>query len=124
MSAPAPAGDRSGCAGGGAVGRGRPAREPATLPRFYFDWAEYRTFAGLPHPENPWTPAISVLQGLRAALELYFQDGVDAALRRHETLSHAVKDGVQAIGLDLFGGGLDDNWTVPAIRAPHGGNAH
>ena len=31
-------------------------------------------------PENPWTPAISVMQGLQAALELYFQDGVDVAL--------------------------------------------
>jgi aspartate aminotransferase-like enzyme len=100
--------------------RARRAAETATLPRFYFDWREYRTFAALPHPENPWTPAISVLQGLRAALELYFQDGVDAALRRHQTLSRAVKDGVTAIGLDLFGEGLDDNWTVTAIRAPDG----
>jgi len=65
-------------------------------------------------------PAISVLQGLRAALELYFQDGVDAALHRHETLSRAVKDGIRAIGLDLFGEGLDENWTVTAIRAPDG----
>ena len=39
---------------------------------------------------------------------------------RHETLSRAVKDGVRAIGLDLFGEGLDDNWTVTAIRAPEG----
>jgi aspartate aminotransferase-like enzyme len=100
--------------------RAREAAEAATLPRFYFDWRSYRTFAELPHPENPWTPAISVLQGLRAALELYFQDGVEAALDRHQTLSRAVKDGVQAIGLDLFGEGLDDNWTVTAIRAPEG----
>jgi serine---pyruvate transaminase len=100
--------------------RARAAAETAMLPRFYFDWREYRTFAALPNPENPWTPAISVLQGLRAALELYFQDGVEAALHRHETLSRAVKDGVTAIGLDLFGEGLDQNWTVTAIRAPDG----
>jgi aspartate aminotransferase-like enzyme len=100
--------------------RARAAAENATLPRFYFDWQVYRTFASLPHPENPWTPAISVMQGLHAALELYFQDGVEAALRRHETLSRAVKDGIRAIGLDLFGEGLDGNWTVTAIRAPEG----
>jgi len=29
-----------------------------------------------------------------------------------------VKEGVQALGLDLFGEGLEDNWTVTAIRAP------
>ncbi len=55
------------------------ASRAATNPRFYFDWATYKRFADLPHPENPWTPAISVMQGLQAALELYFQDGVDAA---------------------------------------------
>ncbi len=98
--------------------RARAASETATNPRFYFDWREYRRFASLPHPENPWTPAISVMQGLHAALELYFHDGVDVALARHRSLSRAVKDGVVALGLDLFGEGLDDNWTVTAIRAP------
>jgi serine---pyruvate transaminase len=96
------------------------AHAAATLPRFYFDWSIYKRFAELPHPENPWTPAISVMQGLHAALELYFQDGVDVALRRHELLSRAVKEGVKALGLDLFGEGLDRNWTVTAIRAPEG----
>ena len=99
------------------------AHETATLPRFYFDWSAYRRFAQLPEPENPWTPAISVMQGLAAALELYFEDGLDAALERHRMLSRAVKEGVQALGLDLFGEGLDDNWTVTAIRAPEGINA-
>ena len=96
------------------------AQAEATLPRFYFDWSIYKTFGELPHPENPWTPAISVMQGLDAALELYFQDGIKAAFVRHHMLSRAVKDGVRALGLDLFGEGLDDNWTVTAIRAPEG----
>jgi aspartate aminotransferase-like enzyme len=96
------------------------AHETASLPRFYFDWSIYRKFAGLPDPENPWTPAISVMQGLQAALELYFQDGVDAALARHRMLSRAVKEGVTALGLGLFGEGLEDNWTVTAILAPEG----
>lgn len=96
------------------------AAERARLPRFYFDWRTYRTFAALPDPENPWTPAISVLQGLDRALELYLADGVEAALARHERLSRAVKDGVRALGLDLFGEGEADNWTVTAIRAPEG----
>jgi aspartate aminotransferase-like enzyme len=96
------------------------AHEGSTMPRFYFDWSIYKRFADLPDPENPWTPAISVMQGLAAALELYFQDGVDAAFARHRMLSRAVKEGAQALGLDLFGEGLEDNWTVTAIRAPEG----
>ena len=39
-------------------------------------------------------------------------------MRRHQMLSRAVKEGAKALGLDLFGEGLDDNWTVTAIRAP------
>jgi serine---pyruvate transaminase len=100
--------------------RARRASETATNPRYYFDWRIYETYARLPEPENPWTPAISVMQGLAAALELYFQDGVEAAHERHRTLSRAVKEGVKALGLDLFGEGLDENWTVTAIRAPDG----
>ena len=99
------------------------AAETATNPRFYFDWAIYRQFAALADPENPWTPAISVMQGLQAALKLYFQDGLDAALVRHRMLSRGVKEGVKALGLDLFGEGLDDNWTVTAIRAPEAADA-
>ena len=63
------------------------------------------------------------MQGLQAALRLYFQDGLDVALARHRTLSTAVKEGVRALGLDLFGEGLDDNWTVTAIRAPEAADA-
>ena len=96
------------------------ATKSATNPRFYFDWSIYKRYAELPDPENPWTPAISVMQGLLAALELYFQDGVEVAWKRHETLSRGVKEGVGALGLDLFGEGLDENWTVTAIRAPEG----
>jgi aspartate aminotransferase-like enzyme len=100
--------------------RGWRAHETATLPRFYFDWSTYRRFAERPDPENPWTPAISVMQGLEAALDLYFQGGIEVAHARHRMLSRAVKEGVQALGLDLFGEGLEDNWTVTAIRAPEG----
>lgn len=99
------------------------AHRTARLPRFYFDWSIYKEFAERPDPENPWTPAISLTQGLHAALELYFQDGFDAALERHRTLSRAVKEGVQALGLDLFGEGLEDNWTVTAVRAPENADA-
>jgi aspartate aminotransferase-like enzyme len=99
------------------------ASRSATCPRFYFDWATYQRFADLPNPENPWTPAISVMQGLRAALELYFQDGVEVAMARHRMLSMAVKEGARALGLDLFGEGLEDNWTVTAIRAPDAADA-
>jgi serine---pyruvate transaminase len=96
------------------------AQAEARSPRFYFDWSVYKSYLDRPDPENPWTPAISVLQGLHRALELYFADGPDAAFARHALLSRAIKDGVRALGLDLFGEDLDRAWTVTAVRAPDG----
>ncbi len=98
--------------------------QTAANPRYYFDWRIYHRYGELPDPENPWTPAISVMQGLDAALELYAAEGLEPSLRRHEMLSRAVKEGAQALGLDLFGEGLEHNWTVTAITAPEGIDAN
>ncbi len=96
------------------------ANGAAENPRFYFDWAIYKASYELKNPENPFTPAISIMQGLQAALRLYFQDGAEAALKRHELLSRAVKNGVRALGLDLFGDHPERAWAVTAVRAPEG----
>jgi aspartate aminotransferase-like enzyme len=96
------------------------ASKSATNPRFYFDWRAYKTFYEHPDPETPYTPAISLLLGMRAALRMYFDEGQDAVLERHHILSTATKEGVRALGLDLFGENLDQAWAVTAIRAPEG----
>jgi len=96
------------------------ATETAHNPRFYFDWKLYSYSYELKDPDNPFAPAISLRQGLHAALELYFEDGPEAALKRHEMLSRAVKNGVRALGLDLFGEHPERAWAVTAIRAPEG----
>jgi aspartate aminotransferase-like enzyme len=96
------------------------ASKRAESPRFYFDWAEYKASFELPDPESPWTPAISLLQGLREALRLYFEEGPDEVLARHRVLAAAVKEGVRALGLDLFGENPEKAWAVTAVRAPEG----
>ena len=96
------------------------ANRTATCPRFYFDWAAYKAAYDLPEPENPWTPAISLVQGLKVALDLYFEDGAEAALERHRVLAKGLKEGVRALGLDLFGDHPEKAWAVTAIRAPEG----
>jgi aspartate aminotransferase-like enzyme len=96
------------------------ASRQSTNPRFYFDWAAYRLSYDLPDPESPWTPAISLLLGLREALRLYQEEGEEAVLARHRLLSEATKEGVRALGLDLDGEFLDRAWAVTAVRAPEG----
>jgi serine---pyruvate transaminase len=96
------------------------ASRESTSPRFYFDWAAYKRSYDLPDPESPWTPAISLLLGLREALRLYQEEGEEAVLARHRLLSEATKEGVRALGLDLDGEHLERAWAVTAVRAPEG----
>ena len=96
------------------------ASREATNPRFYFDWAAYKQSYELKDPEAPWTPAISLMQGLAEALRLYLDEGQEAALERHRILSEATKEGVRALGLDLDGEHPERAWAVTAIRAPEG----
>jgi aspartate aminotransferase-like enzyme len=96
------------------------ATETSTSPRFYFDWRLYRDSYALKDPENPFTPAISLMLGMREALRMYFAEGPDKVLERHRVLSTAIKEGVRALGLDLFGENLEQAWAVTAIQAPEG----
>ncbi len=96
------------------------ATKTATNPRFYFDWAAYKASYDLKNPENPFTPAISLMLGMRVALRRYLDEGVDNVLARHRILSAATKEGVRALGLDLFGEGREKAWAVTAVRAPEG----
>ena len=96
------------------------ATKEAKNPRFYFDWAAYKASYDLPNPEAPWTPAISLMLGLREAIRLYLDEGPDAALERHRILSEATKEGVRALGLDLDGEHPERAWAVTAVRAPEG----
>jgi aspartate aminotransferase-like enzyme len=96
------------------------AAAEAKNPRFYFDWSQYKKSYDLPSPENPFTPAISLMLGMRAALRRYFDEGPEAVLDRHRILSAAVKEGIRALGLDLSGEYLERAWAVTAIRAPEG----
>jgi len=96
------------------------ASREATSPRFYFDWAAYQAAYERENPESPWTPAISLMLGLREALRLYLEEGAEAVLRRHELLSTATKEGVRALGLDLFGDHPERAWAVTAVKVPDG----
>jgi aspartate aminotransferase-like enzyme len=96
------------------------ATRESTSPRFYFDWRPYKQSYDLPNPENPYTPAISLMLGLRAALRLYLEEGSESVLARHEMLSAATKEGIRALGLDLFGEHPERGWAITAVKVPEG----
>ena len=92
--------------------RGLAAHRSADLRTRYWDWTErdgdlhYQKYCGTP-PEH-------LLFGLRKALDLLLEEGLDNVLLRHRLLAEAVR---RAVGVWSEGGALDFNVIAPAERA-------
>jgi aspartate aminotransferase-like enzyme len=86
--------------------------------RYYFDWA--RTAKGQrEQPANsPFTPAVSLWRALDVALELIFEEGLDAVFERHAILARAARAGIEAMGLERFGPDDPDANVVTVARLP------
>jgi serine---pyruvate transaminase len=87
-------------------------------PRFYFDWE--RTRKAQANLDAPFTPPVSLVAGLDVALGLLLDGGLEAAFDRHIRLGRACREGVKAMGLELFSPDDDSSAVVTAIRAPEG----
>jgi aspartate aminotransferase-like enzyme len=94
------------------------AMRSATSPRYYFDWETTRAAQAKSPPENPFSPAISLVLGLDVALEMILTEGLEAALERHLRLGRACRAGIKAMGLELFSPDEDRAAVVTAIRMP------
>ena len=90
----------------------------ATSPRFYWDWE--RTRKGQAKLDAPVTPAVSLVLGLNVALGLLLEEGLESAFERHVRLGRACREGVKAMGLELFSPDDDSSAVVTSIRAPEG----
>jgi aspartate aminotransferase-like enzyme len=92
----------------------------AKCPRFYWDWSPVKNAFERPDPETPYTPAVHLYLGLAAAIKLLREETLEGAYRRHAALSAAVKAGVQALGLELYGEDLERAVCVTAVKCPDG----
>jgi serine---pyruvate transaminase len=90
----------------------------SSLPRFYFDWERARK--AQQRPQTPFTPAISLVFGLNAALGLLLEEGLEETFDRHVRLGRACREGVKAMGLELFSPDEERSAVVTAMRMPEG----
>jgi serine---pyruvate transaminase len=93
----------------------------ATLPRFYFDWE--RMGASLETGSTPFTPAVTIVAALDVALGMLLEEGLEAAFARHAALGRACREGVKAMGLELFSPDEERSAIVTAILTPDGVDA-
>jgi aspartate aminotransferase-like enzyme len=98
--------------------RAQAAGERASMPRFYWDFAEARTWAG--KGQTPWTPAISVLYGLRIGVQRLREEGRERTWARHAAIATGVVAGIEALGLRPVAPEAHRSSTVTAAWLPDG----
>jgi alanine-glyoxylate transaminase/serine-glyoxylate transaminase/serine-pyruvate transaminase len=95
------------------------ATKTAQCRRCFFDFADMiRTNKD---GYFPYTPATTLLRGLRASIDLLLAEGLDTVFARHHRLAEGVRQAVSAWGLTLCA--KQPRWysdTVSAIRVPEG----
>ena len=90
----------------------------SSSPRFYWDWELTRK--GQAKLDAPVTPPVSLVAGLNVALGILLEEGLEAAFERHVRLGRACREGIKALGLELFSPDDDSSAVVTAARAPDG----
>jgi aspartate aminotransferase-like enzyme len=90
--------------------------ETARCPRFYFDWKKERKEQEA--VTVAFTPAVGLFVGLREALRMMKEEGLENVFARHDLLARATRAGAQALGLELYAGAPAP--SVTAVCTPAG----
>ncbi|MGH7276972.1 MAG: pyridoxal-phosphate-dependent aminotransferase family protein, partial [Candidatus Rokuibacteriota bacterium] len=89
----------------------------STLPKYYFDLAEERKCVA--KNEAHFTPAVSIIIGLREVLRMLEREGLANVFKRHDRLARATRAGAEALGLELFAKATPSP-ALTAVAAPKG----
>ena len=93
--------------------------EQCKHPSFYFDWAAHKK--AVEGDTTPFTPAVNLIVGLREALKMIKEEGIDNMNARHRRHAMALRKALRAINLELLV--KDDNnasHSITSILPPDG----
>jgi len=98
------------------------ASEGANLPRSYWDWQDMLN--ANKDGVFPYTPATNLLYGLREAIRMLLEEGLDHVISRHRLLADAARSAVKAWDLELnaLNPGEYSN-SLTAVLLPQGHDA-
>jgi alanine-glyoxylate transaminase/serine-glyoxylate transaminase/serine-pyruvate transaminase len=98
------------------------AARDARLPHAYWDWEA--VIAANQDGFFPYTPPTNLLYGLREALRMLFEEGLDAVFARHRHYAEATRAAVAAWGLELLcAEPAEYSSTLTAVLMPEGHDA-
>ncbi|CAD7782848.1 MAG: Serine-pyruvate aminotransferase [Candidatus Methanoperedenaceae archaeon GB37] len=91
--------------------------EESRLPKYYFDFSKEKK--SLEKNQTAYTPAVSLIIGLRENLRQIKQIGLENIVKYHQRLSDGVKMAVKAMGLSIFTK-ENPSEVLTAVEAPKG----
>jgi aspartate aminotransferase-like enzyme len=95
------------------------AAESSKLPKFYFNFKKYKK-AWL-DTDTPFTSAITLVIGLKRAVERINSQGIDNVIAEHAKQAHAFREACKALGLTIFS--KSPSSAVTAVNTPAGFDA-
>ena len=93
--------------------------EECRHPSFYFDWSAHKK--AVQGDTTPFTPAVNLIIGLREALRMIKEEGIENMNRRHYRHAMALRRALRAMNLELLV--QDDknaSWSITSILPPEG----
>jgi aspartate aminotransferase-like enzyme len=89
----------------------------STLPKYYLDLQ--KEHKNIQKNTSAYTPAVSLVIGLRETLNRIQNEGLENVFARHDKLARATRSAMQAIGLELFAKESPSN-ALTAVKVPEG----
>ncbi len=97
--------------------RAERAVHASTNTRYYFDLRAELASQGA--NQTAYTPAVSLIAGLREALSMLLERGLPAVFAKHEALARATRSAMTALGLELLAPD-SPSFACTAVRVPAG----
>jgi len=91
--------------------------EKSDLPKFYFNFKTEKK--NIEQNTTAWTPAVSLIQGLRIVLQNMKKEGLEGIFARHAQMALMVREAAKAIGLKLYAPESPSS-AITAIYSPEG----
>ena len=101
--------------------KARAAAKSARLPRAFWDWEEM--IAANANGYFPYTPSTNLLQGLKVALDMLRDEGLDGVFRRHDRAAAATRAAVARWGFETQCRTEEHSSALTAVRLPEGHSA-
>ncbi len=96
------------------------AVKASRMPKLYFSFEQAREQLTTAGAYTPFTPALPVIYALEVSIAMILREGLASRFAHHRRLARATREGVKALGLDLFPQLPWASDTVTAVRVPHG----